>query len=35
MNVNEYFDGKVKSIGLSNNEGKATVGVNRLPMFLR
>ena len=27
MNVNEYFDGKVKSIGFQNNEGKATAGV--------
>lgn len=24
---NEYFDGKVKSIGFDNAEGKATVGV--------
>lgn len=27
MNVNEYFDGNVKSIGFENSEGKATVGV--------
>ncbi|MGB0732572.1 MAG: pyrimidine/purine nucleoside phosphorylase [Pontibacterium sp.] len=27
MNVNEYFDGKVKSIGFENNEGKVTAGV--------
>ena len=27
MNVNEYFDGKVKSIGFQNSEGKATAGV--------
>ena len=25
--VNEYFDGAVKSIGLSTNEGPATIGV--------
>ncbi|HBS88803.1 MAG: hypothetical protein A2W91_03985 [Bacteroidetes bacterium GWF2_38_335] len=25
--VNEYFDGKVKSIGFENKEGKLTVGV--------
>jgi len=25
--VNEYFDGHVKSLGLENSEGKATVGV--------
>jgi len=25
--VNEYFDGKVKSIGFEDSEGKATVGV--------
>ncbi|MEZ6090087.1 MAG: pyrimidine/purine nucleoside phosphorylase [Pirellulaceae bacterium] len=27
MQVNEYFDGKVKSIGFENKEGRATVGV--------
>lgn len=27
FNVNEYFDGKVKSIALENAEGPATVGV--------
>ncbi len=27
MNVNEYFDGNVKSIGFENDEGKATAGV--------
>jgi len=27
LNVNEYFDGKVKSIGFANGSGKATVGV--------
>lgn len=27
MNVNEYFDGKVKSIGFQNGEGRATAGV--------
>lgn len=27
LNVNEYFEGKVKSIGLSNAQGKSTVGV--------
>lgn len=27
LNVNEYFDGKVKSIGLTNASGKNTVGV--------
>jgi uncharacterized protein YaiE (UPF0345 family) len=27
MNVNEYFDGKVKSIGFENSEGKVTSGV--------
>jgi len=27
LNVNEYFDGKVKSIGFETSEGKATVGV--------
>lgn len=27
LNVNEYFDGQVKSIGFVNAEGKATVGV--------
>lgn len=27
FNVNEYFDGKVKSIGLENAEGVATIGV--------
>jgi len=25
--VNEYFDGKVKSIAFENSEGQATVGV--------
>ncbi len=27
MNVNEYFDGNVKSIGFENDEGRATAGV--------
>ncbi|TWU03642.1 pyrimidine/purine nucleoside phosphorylase [Neorhodopirellula pilleata] len=27
MNVNEYFDGKVKSIGFENSEGRITSGV--------
>lgn len=27
LNVNEYFDGQVKSIGFSNNEGNVTSGV--------
>jgi uncharacterized protein YaiE (UPF0345 family) len=27
MNVNEYFDGNVKSIGFVNDEGRATAGV--------
>jgi len=27
LKVNEYFDGKVKSIGMDSAEGKATVGV--------
>ena len=27
LDVNEYFDGKVKSIGFSNSEGKVTAGV--------
>lgn len=27
LQVNEYFDGKVKSIGLENKEGKSTIGV--------
>ena len=27
LRVNEYFDGKVKSIGLDNSRGKSTVGV--------
>ncbi len=27
INVNEYFDGQVKSLGYSTNEGKSTVGV--------
>ncbi|MGB0663277.1 MAG: pyrimidine/purine nucleoside phosphorylase [Pontibacterium sp.] len=27
LNVNEYFDGKVKSIGFENAEGKVTAGV--------
>jgi len=27
LQVNEYFDGKVKSIGLENEEGKSTIGV--------
>jgi uncharacterized protein YaiE (UPF0345 family) len=27
LKVNEYFDGKVKSIALENAEGKSTVGV--------
>lgn len=27
LNVNEYFDGKVKSIGFENSEGKVTAGV--------
>ena len=27
LKTNEYFDGRVKSIGLQNNEGNATIGV--------
>jgi len=27
LNVNEYFNGAVKSIALNNNEGDSTVGV--------
>ena len=27
LQENEYFDGKVKSIGLENAEGKSTIGV--------
>jgi len=27
FNVNEYFDGKVKSLGFENNEGPVTIGV--------
>lgn len=27
MQVNEYFDGNVKSIGFENSEGRATAGV--------
>lgn len=27
FNTNEYFDGKVKSIGFETSEGKATIGV--------
>jgi uncharacterized protein YaiE (UPF0345 family) len=27
IKVNEYFDGNVKSMGLENEDGKATVGV--------
>lgn len=27
MQVNEYFDGNVKSIGFRNSEGRATAGV--------
>jgi len=27
FNVNEYFDGKVKSLGFENNEGRVTIGV--------
>lgn len=27
LNTNEYFDGKVKSIGFETSEGKATIGV--------
>ena len=27
LQVNEYFDGKVKSIGVNNGDGKATIGV--------
>ena len=27
FNTNEYFDGKVKSIGFKNSEGEATIGV--------
>jgi len=27
FNVNEYFEGKVKSIGFETPEGKATIGV--------
>lgn len=27
LKVNEYFEGKVKSIGLENTEGRSTIGV--------
>jgi purine/pyrimidine-nucleoside phosphorylase len=27
INVNEYFDGKVKSLGFKNSEGKLSAGV--------
>ncbi len=27
INVNEYFDGKVKSLGLTNSQGNFTAGV--------
>jgi len=27
LKVNEYFNGKVKSIGLTNEDGKSTIGV--------
>lgn len=27
FNVNEYFDGNVKSLGFDNNEGPVTIGV--------
>lgn len=27
LNVNEYFDGKVKSVGFENSEGRVTSGV--------
>lgn len=27
ININEYFDGKVKSLALENNEGTVTCGV--------
>jgi len=27
VEVNEYFDGKVKSLGLNSNEAKKTIGV--------
>ncbi len=27
FNVNEYFDGKVKSLGFENKEGAVTIGV--------
>ncbi len=27
IKVNEYFDGKVKSLALENNDGRATIGV--------
>lgn len=27
FNVNEYFDGKVKSLGFANNNGRVTIGV--------
>jgi len=27
LKINEYFNGKVKSIGLTNEDGKSTVGV--------
>ncbi len=29
LKVNEYFEGKVKSISLTTSEGPATVGVMR------
>jgi uncharacterized protein YaiE (UPF0345 family) len=27
IKINEYFDGKVKSMAINNNDGRATVGV--------
>lgn len=27
LQVNEYFDGNVKSIGINNSQGKSTIGV--------
>ena len=34
LKVNEYFDGKVKSIGCSNSEGELTVGVMAVGEFV-
>lgn len=34
LKVNEYFEGKVKSIALSNDEGKQTVGVMAIGEYI-